>query len=88
MDSLIAGVAKAYDLAAELDRKLTQPLHRQLAKANPGIIPSPSVVDRNAKKSGRTAGWVRDQAKRLRRKDKHEPEHARVGPGVHSPGRV
>ena len=78
MDALVAGVAKVYDLAAELDCKLTQPLHRQLAKAHPGVIPSPSVVDRNAKKNGRTADWVRDQAKRLRRE--RDVSHRSTGP--------
>jgi hypothetical protein len=55
---------RVYDLAAELDWTLTQPLHRQLAKENPGVIPSPSVIDRHLKAQGEIAEWVRDEAKR------------------------
>lgn len=46
--------------ACELDRMLTQPLHRQLAKENPNVIPSASIVDRHAKTEGTTADWVRE----------------------------
>lgn len=65
--NLVVGVMAAYDLAADMNVTLTQPLHRQFAKENVGVIPSPSVVDRNAKKLGKTAAWIRDEAKRRRR---------------------
>ena len=57
LDDVIAGVAEAYRQAGA--RALTQPLHRELAANSPGEIPSPSVVDRAAKRHGTTASAIR-----------------------------
>ena len=68
LEVLIEGVVAAYRLAtARGERTLTQPVHRELAKEYPGVVPAPSVVDRNAKRHGKTAAWVRTEATRRRR---------------------
>jgi hypothetical protein len=61
LDDVIAGVAEAYRRAGA--RTLTQTLHRQLAAQSSGQIPSPSVVDRAAKRHGTTAATIREAAR-------------------------
>ncbi|WP_028061651.1 hypothetical protein [Candidatus Solirubrobacter pratensis] len=61
LDDIIAGVADAYRQAGA--RSLTQRLHRELAAASRGAIPSPSVVDRAAKRHGTTASGIRRTAR-------------------------
>jgi hypothetical protein len=65
-EALVTGMVHAYDLAEQLGQRLTQQLHRKLAKENPAVVPMPSVVDTRAKQHGKTANWVREEAQRRR----------------------
>lgn len=67
-ERVIAGLIRAYDIAGKRRLRLTQKVHRDLAREFTGDIPAPSVVDRQAKKHGSTALAWREEAQRRRLK--------------------
>jgi hypothetical protein len=60
-DALIAGLVRAYEIARERNRPVTQKYHRALATEH-GDIPHPSIVQRRATAWGTTAKALRDEA--------------------------